>query len=133
MKKYQLLFLGVTVALLTACGSGGSGGSSSSTAGRNNLPYQYDVKPELKQAVRDSLKYKVDWEPVKGRKTLTIDGKSYNKGDFIYYTNFDLGYSKHDDFESRKGSHITKGEFRVYRQPYSLILAGIEKEVTPLI
>ncbi len=130
MKNYQLLFLSITVVLLTACGSGGSGGSSSSTAGRNNLPHQYDVKPELKQAVRDSLKYKVDWEPVKGHQPEVIDGKGYNKGDFIYLTDFDLGETEHNFKTTDDKEAIIKGKLRVYRLPYSVIVADKYTDVT---
>ncbi len=133
MKNYQLLFLSIIVALLTACGSGGSGGSSSSTAGRNNLPHQYDVKPELKQAVRDSLKVKVDWDPAKGHQSDIIDGKVYKNGDFIYLTDFDLGYSTHDESTSRKNLFISKSKLRVYRLPYSVILATTVTDATSLV
>ncbi len=194
MKNYQLLFLSITVALLTACGSGGSGSGSKKSSSQiatpnkpsknlineketqkgnsenkpsskpNNGEQQNNPKNEtgseinnkkeqsgnqqgnpedepsskpsdsvsdnLKQAVRDSLKAKVDWDPAKGHSSLVIDGKSYNKGDFVYFSDFELGESEHNFKDTEDKEVIIKGKMKVYRLPYSVIVADKYTDVT---
>ncbi len=128
MKHYQFLAICTTALLLSACGggSGGSGGNFTTPNSSSSLGQNYTVPNHLKDAVREALSMLVDWDPAPGPggyKPLTIAGKTYNKGDRVYFTDFDLGYSE----KPYLGTYITKakqsGIIRVYRLPYSMILS----------
>ncbi len=91
-----------------------------------------NVPDNLKQAVKKALEFKVDWEPVPNHSSVTIDKNSYNKGESFYLTDFGLGYSEHDFASSEDKEYIAEGKLRIYRLPYSVIVAATEEKVTAL-
>ncbi len=136
MKKQHILSICIAGALLTACGSGSSGGSTNiknkntniiqpnNGSNQNPINAKNKVPSHLKRAVKEALKFQVHYEHAPNYKaTAVIDNKSYNKGDFIYLTDFDLGYSVHNFIDSESEYGATKGKVRIYRLPYSVITA----------
>lgn len=129
MKFQQSLSICLATALLTACGSSSSltttspNNSNSQTNNSSPLPYQYEVPENLKQAVKDALNFKVYWDPAPDQHSMKIGEKTYNKGDSIDFTDFDLGYSEKSLISTQTKEVIANGKMRVYRLPYSLIMA----------
>ncbi len=83
-----------------------------------------EVPNNLEKAVKEALKFEIDHAPAPNHQSSVVIGnKSYNKGDFVYFTDFDLGYSEHNDSYSETEDGSTKGKTRLYRLPYSVIVA----------
>ncbi len=145
MKKQHLLSICIAGALLTACSSGGSSGmknnniniakpDNSSTIDNgtgnngtnqntenNELPHPRKVPQELQNAVNDAQKMKIIWSPMKGQHSETIGNKSYNKDEFIYAADFDMGYTEHPFTHSNNEYSDDTGKVKIYRMSYVTI------------
>ncbi len=129
MKHYQFLAICTTALLLSACG-GGSGGNFT-TPNNNNLGQNYTVPNHLKDAVREAMTYPVDWDPAPGHSALTLGNKTYNKDDRIDLASFPLGYSEVNSISSDSEGIVATGKYRIYRLPYSVIIAELILDAEP--
>ncbi len=138
MKKQHILSICIAGALLTACGSGSDGGGTSINKGNSNthtnptngkLPYPHKVPTELQQAVKNALKIPVYWNPALGDKvSVTMGDKSYQNGDNVDLTDFDLGLTQTNFTDSQDEGYSSKGNVKIYRQNYSAIMAFLPTE-----
>ncbi len=126
MKNQHTLLMLALSSILIACGSGGSGGSSGSTptTPNSNLPKNYEVPNNLKDAVEKTMQIKIDWQGAIGYKPMSINGREYDTGEQVNFSQFNLGYSENTYTFTNKRT-IEQGKFRIYRMPYSVVFSFI--------
>ncbi len=107
-------------------GNGSSSNGSNTNNGTNNsnqtssngkLPYEHEVPEELKEAVEEALTLELG----SGNYSITIGNKSYNGGDDLKLTDFDLGLTK-TNYNEGDDSGSSKGSLKIYRQNYSALM-----------
>ncbi len=93
------------------------------------MPYPHKVPTELQSAVENALKIPVDFNPAPGDQySITLGNQSHNKGDNINLADFDLGLTKTTYSDSTNEEYSSKGNVKIYRQHYSVIMAILPTE-----